>query len=317
MILFCYGLSGAAAYGAAALFHVGILIPESRRSESQVVKGVRDNLKELGYREGNNIILLIRDAKGDRSKLSGMVTNLMSDQVNLIVTTGTRTTLAAKNGTQVVPIVFVHPADPVSRGLVSDLMHPGGNLTGVAGLAMRTTEKRLALLKEMIPKLDRIYILYDANKDSSQESFERSRTAAARIGIQVVGHSFKAADELKATMEKLQIKQGDALFHVPDDLVESEADFIFEMARQKKLPTMFSDDLWASQGALASYGPSYYQMGRQAANLVDKILRGQKPANLPIELASKFDFVINYRAARLIGLTIPPAILAKADRIIR
>jgi putative tryptophan/tyrosine transport system substrate-binding protein len=312
--LFC---AQGVADAAAALFRVGVMIPSARRSEMQEIKGLREELKVLGYQEGKNIALEIDDAKGDRSALKTMLGKLIGERVDLIVTTGTRMTLAAKSLTQQIPIVFTHPADPVSAGLVDDLNNPGGNLTGVAGLALQSTDKRLALLKEMIPTLDRIYIFYDAENSSSRENYARGKSAATQLGIQTTGYGVKAADELKSTFAKLQNKEGEALFQVPDDLVEGEAEFILDMARQKKLPTMFNDDYWASQGALASYGPSYHQMGRQAAQLVDKILRGQKPGNLAIARVSKFDFVINYRAVRAMGLVIAPAVLKKADRIIR
>jgi putative ABC transport system substrate-binding protein len=312
--LFC---TQAAADAAAALFRVGVMIPDSRRSDTQVIRGLREGLKALSYQEGKNIALEINNAKGDRSALKTMLGKLIGERVDLIVTTGTRTTLTAKGLTQQIPIVFTHPADPVSAGLVDDLNSPGGNLTGVAGLALQSTEKRLALLKEMMPTLERIYIFYHADNSSSRENFARSKSAATQLGIQTTGYGVKAADELKSTFAKLQNKENEAMFQVPDDLVEGEAEFILDVARQKKLPTMFNDDQWASQGALASYGPSYYQMGRQAAQLVDKILRGQKPGNLAIVRASKFDFVINYRAVRAIGLVIAPTVLKKADRIIR
>ena len=293
------------------------MIPESRRSDTQVIKGLRDELKALTYQEGKNIALDISDAKGDRSALKNMLAKLIGDRFNLLLTTGTRTTLAAKSLTQGVPIVFTHPGDPVASGLVADLDHPGGNLTGVAGLASQSTDKRLALLKEMIPNLERIYIFYDASNESSRENFARSKSAATQQGIQTAGYGVKAADELKVTLAKIQNKPGEALFHIPDDLVEGEAEFVFDVMRQKKLPSMFNDDQWVSQGALASYGPSYYEMGRQAAQLVDKIRRGQKPGDLPVERVRKFDFVINSRTVRATGLVIAPAVLKKADRVIR
>ena len=300
-----------------APFRVGIVIPDSRRSETQVVTGLRDELKTLSYLEGKNIALEIVDAKGDRSALETIIGKLIGERFNLIVTTGTRTTLAAKSLTEQIPLVFVHPADPVSAGLVDDLTRPGSNITGVAGLALESTDRRLAILKEMLPKLERVLIFYDANNQSSRENFARSKTAATKLGIETVGYGVKAADELRTTLGGLQSKESQALFHIPDDLVEGEAEYIFDVLRKKKLPSMFNDDQWASQGALASYGPSYYHMGRQAAQLADKILRGQKPGNLPIERASKFDFVINYRTVRATGLVIAPAVLKKADRIIR
>jgi putative ABC transport system substrate-binding protein len=298
-------------------FRVAVAIPESRRAEAQVIKGLRDELTKLGYAEGKNIVVDIDDAKGDRSALKSMLEKITSRPPNVIVTTGTRATLVAKGATRDIPIVFTHPADPVSAGLVESLNRPGGNITGVAGLSLQRTDTRLTILKEMIPKLQRILIFYDASNEFSRENFMRSQNAALQLGVQTAGFGIKAAEELKATFTKLQPRDGEALFQVPDDLVEGEAEFIFDLARQKKLPTMFNDDRWASLGALASYGPSYYEMGRQAAWLVDKILRGQKPGTLAVERVSKFDFVINYRTVRAMGLVLPPAVLKKADRIIR
>lgn len=317
LTVFFLGLSGAEAQQTSSISRVGILVPESRRPESQVIKGLRDELKALGYREGKNIIFEIRDAKGDRNALQLMASALVNQKVDLVLTTGTRATLAAKTATSEIPIVFTHPANPVALGLVKSMEQPGVNVTGVAGLAQEMTEKRLELFKEIIPKLQRIHIFYDSNNEFSRENFSLGEKAAAKLGLQAMGHGIKSADELKATIGQIQNKEGDALFQVADDLVESEADFIFDRAREKKLPTMFNDDLWASRGALAAYGPSYYEMGRQAGRLAVKILRGQKPEKLAIERASKFDLVINYRIVRYIGLTISPAILKKADKIIR
>jgi len=302
---------------ASSQFRVAVAVPESRRAEAQVIKGLREELAKSGYAEGKNIVVEIDDAKGDRSALKSMLEKITSRPPNVIVTTGTRATLVAKSATRNIPIVFTHPADPVSAGLVESLNRPGGNITGVAGLSLQRTDMRLTILKEMIPKLQRILIFYDASNEFSRENFMRSQNAALQLGIQTTGFGIKAAEELKATVTKLQPRDGEALFQVPDDLVEGEAEFIFDLARQKKLPTMFNDDRWASLGALASYGPSYYEMGRQAALLVDKILRGQKPGALTVERVNKFDFVINYRTARAMGLVLPPAVLKKADRIIR
>ena len=317
LTIFLFGLSGAAGQQASSIPRMGILIPESSRSESQVIKGLRDELKELGYREGKQILFEIRDAKRDRNALQIMASALVNQKVDLVVTTGTRATLAAKTATSEIPIVFTHPANPVLLGLVKSMERPGVNVTGVAGLAQEMTEKRLELFREILPKLERIYIVYDSNNEFSRENFSLGEKASAKLGLQVLGYGIKSADELKATIGQIPNREGDGLFHVPDDLVEGEADFIFDTARQKKLPTMFNDAPWASRGALAAYGPSYYQMGRQAGRLAVKILRGQKPEKLPIERASKFDLVINYRTVRYLGLTISPAILKKADNIIR
>ncbi|HEV8342011.1 MAG TPA: ABC transporter substrate-binding protein [Candidatus Binatia bacterium] len=309
--------SGSKAGQARQLARIGILIPESGRAETQSVKGLRDALKELGYKEGANILVEMRDAKGDRGALKPMADDLVGKKVHLIFTTGTRATQTAKAVTSEIPIVFRHSADPVALGLVKSMTRPGGNITGVAGFALQMTEKRLEILKQILPGVRRVHIFYDSNDKFSRENFAFARKSAEKLGLEVVERGVKSSAELKKSLASLQKEEGDAFFHVADDLVEGEADFIFDTARQKKLPTMFNEELWAIKGALSSYGPSYYQMGRQAAGLVDKILKGQKPENLPVEPAKKFDLAINLRTANVLGLTIPPEVLKKADRVIR
>jgi putative ABC transport system substrate-binding protein len=296
---------------------IGVLISESGRNETQSIKGLRDGLKALGYKEGENILLELRNAKGDRSALRAAADELVQKKVNLIFTTGSRTTEAAKAATSDIPVVFRHPADPVAIGLVKSMTKPGGNITGVAGLALERTEKRLEITKQIVPGVRRVVLFYDANDRFSRDNFASAKIAAQKLGLQVLEYGVKSAGELKKTFDSLQKHPGDAFFQMPDNLVESEADFIFETARQKKLPTMFNDESWAIRGALGAYGPSYYHMGRQAALLADRILKGAKPGDLPVQRAEKFDLVINYRTARIIGLAIPPETLKKADRVIR
>ncbi len=299
------------------LSRIGILIPESGRPETQSVKGLRDGLKELGYKERENILLEMRDAKGDRAALKPMANEFVSKKVDLIFTTGTRSTQAAMAATNEIPIGFRHPGNPQTMGLVKSNTRPGGNVTGVAGFGLEMTGKRLEALQQIIPGVRRVHIFYDLNDESSRNNFALTKKSAEKLGLEVVEHGTKSAEELKTSLGNLQSGAGDALFQVPDNLVDSEADFIFQTSRQKKLPTMFNEEPWAIKGALAAYGPSSYQMGRQAAGLADKILKGQKPENLPIEPARKFDLVINFRTANAIGLTIPPDMLKKADRVIR
>ena len=296
---------------------LGVLISESGRNETQSIKGLRDGLKGLGYKEGENILLELRNAKGDRSALKSAATELVQKKVSLIFTTGTRTTEAAKAATTEIPIVFRHPADPIALGLVKSMSRPGGNVTGVAGLALEKTEKRLEITKQIVPGVRRVLLFYDANDRFSRENVVSARSAAQKLGLEVLEYGIKSADELKKSFDSLKKEPGDAFFQMPDNLVESEADFIFETARQKKLPTMFNDESWAIRGALSAYGPSYYQMGRQVALLADQILKGANPRDLPVLRAEKFDLVINYRTARVIGLAIPPETLKKADRVIR
>jgi putative tryptophan/tyrosine transport system substrate-binding protein len=302
---------------ATRLSRVGILIPESGRPETQSVKGLRDGLKELGYKERENILVEMRDAKGDRAALKPMANELVSKKVDLIFTTGTRSTGEAITATNEIPIVFRHPGNPQTMGLVKSNARPGGNVTGVAGFGLEMTGKRLEALQQIVPEVRRLHIFYDLNDKFSRDNFALTKKSAEKLGLEVVEHGTKSAEELKTSLGNFQSGAGDALFQVPDNLVDSEADFIFQTARQKKLPTMFNEEVWAVKGALGAYGPSNYQMGRQAAGLVDKILKGQKPENLPVEPARKFDLVINFRTANAIGLTISPEVLKKADRVIR
>jgi putative tryptophan/tyrosine transport system substrate-binding protein len=296
---------------------LGIVIPELARPQSQVVKGLADELNKLGYQERKGIVLETRNVKGNRAALQPAALELIGQKVDVIFTTGTRATQVVQSATKDIPIVFVHPADPVSLGLVKSMDGSNGNLTGVAGLAAQMTDKRLAILKEILPELQRVHIFFDSNNKFSRANFALAESAATKMALQPVAHAVKSVEELKSTVSTSQYRQGDALFHVPDDLVESEADFIFETARQKKLPTMFNEELWAIKGAMAAHGPSYYEMGRQAARLVDMILKGNKPESLPIQRASKFDLILNYRTASFIGVTLSRDVLKKADKVIR
>jgi putative ABC transport system substrate-binding protein len=314
--IFVLGLSVAAAQPP-QIPRIGILIPEAGRPETQSVKGLRDALKELGYKEKENIVVEIRDGKGDRAALKPMANELVGKKVDLIFTSGTRATEVAIAATNKIPIVFRYRGNPQTAGLVKSNTRPGENVTGVAGFGLEMTGSRLETLQKIVPGVRRVHIFYDLNDKFSRGNFAVARESAAKLGLEVLEHGTKSVEELKTSFENLEKGPGDALFHVTDNLVEGETDFIFRTARQKKLPTMFDEEMWAIRGALGAYGPNHYQMGRQAAGFVDRILKGQKPENLPVEPAGKFDLVINFRTANAIGLTIPPDTLKKADRVIR
>jgi len=290
---------------------VGLLIPEMERPQAQSIKGLKEMLKQLGFEERRHIIFEIRDAKGDRAGLEPAAKELVAKK------TGTRATRVAKAATRDLPIVFIHPGDPIRLGLAKSLEGSGANLTGVGAFASQTTEKRLAILKEILPGLRQIHVFFDSNDPFGRENFEIAKAAAQKLRLEVVEHGVKSADELKASIGQLESMMSEAIFHMPDDLVESEADFIFDTVRKKKLPTMFNEDFWAIKGAMAAYGPNYYEMGRQAARLVEAILKGRKAETLPIQRANKFDLTLNYRTANFIGVNLSQEMLKKADRVIR
>ena len=296
---------------------VGILVQEMERAQSQAIKGLNAGLKELGYQERKNLFIETRNVKGNRAALQPAVGELLARNVAAIFTTGTSATRAAIAATRDVAIVFVHPGDPVAAGLLKNAEAPPKNLTGVAAYAAGTTEKRLALFKEIIPELRKILVFYDANNSFSRDNYNFTEAAAKKLRLQVSGYGIKSGDELKTTLGSVRSEAGAAIFQIADDLFESDPEFLFETARAKKLPTMFNEEAWAIRGALAAYGPSYLDMGRRAADLIDRIIKGAPAASLPIERASKFDLTLNYRTANFIGLQFSQTMLKKADKVIR
>jgi putative ABC transport system substrate-binding protein len=296
---------------------IGILLPESGLDESQTVKGFRDGLKEAGYKEGENIIVEVEDVKGARSQLQGALEELVSRRVDVIFTTGTRATRAAMATTKEIPIVFRHPADPVTLGFVKNINHPGGNVTGVAAFSLEANQKRLEVLKQIIPNLRRIHIFYDANNRFSPDNFAAAEKSARQLKLDVLEYPVKTASEFKSSLAQMEVNPGDAIFQIADDLVESQGSVLLEEAKKRRMATMFHSEVWASRGSLAAYGPNYHEMGRQAADLVQKILKGAHPKDIAVAHASKFDLAINLRTASSIGLKIPPELLKKADKVIR
>ena len=296
---------------------VGILVQEMERAQSQAIRGLSEELKRLGYRERKDLFFETRNVKGMRAAIQPAARELLEKNVNVIFTTGTSATRAAMATTKDIPVVFVYPGNPIAAGIVKSPEERAKNVTGVAAYAGQTTEKRLALFKEIVPALQKIVVFYDINNSFARDSFKRTESAAKNIGLQTVGYGVKSADELKTTFASLHAENGTAIFQISDELVESEAEFLFATARTKKLATMFNEESWAIAGALAAYGPNYLEMGRQAARLIDSIIKGQKPESLPVERASKFDLTLNYRTANFIGVRFPDALLKKAEKVIR
>ena len=302
---------------ALAQSRVGILVQEMGRSQTHAIKGLGEELKRLGYQERKNLFIETRNVKGNRAALRPAADELLKQKVDLLFTTGTSATRAAMAVANGVPVVFVHPSDPIASGLIKSAAEPTKNVTGVAAYAAHTTAKRLELFKEIMPGLRKILVFFDANNSFSRDNLKIAEAAAQRLGVQLSSYGIKSTDELRTTVASLRSEPGVGIFQIADDLFESETEFLFEIARQKKLPTMFNEEAWAINGALAAYGPSYLEMGRQAARLVDRIIKGEKPGSLPVERALKFDLILNYRTATFIGIRFPEELLKKAQKVIR
>jgi len=299
----------------AKIYRVGVVLPGG--SFSQVVQGLRDGLKESGFVEGTQYVLHIRDEKGDLNAAEEAGRTLEQEKVDLIFAVTTSVCLAVKRATENVPIVFYSGADPVDTGLVKSFANPGGRLTGINSLVVDLVPKRLGILKEMSPTLRRVMTFYDPTNPVSRESAASARAAAQQLGIEFVEREIRSVEELRTGLRTLKAEEADAIFLVGDALVISQAQSIVDAAKTKKLLTMFTDRSPVVGGGLASYGPSYYAVGRRAANYVHQILLGVSPTGLPVERFDRFELVLNARTAREINFTISQSVLLRADEVIQ
>jgi putative tryptophan/tyrosine transport system substrate-binding protein len=296
-------------------YRVGVLVPGETWYE--IVDGLRVGLKQLGLEEGKQIVLSIKDWKGDAKMADAAAKNFEQEKVNLIYTTSTNSTIAARRATTDIPIVFCAGTDPVVLGLVDSFAKPGGRLTGVYHPSTDLTAKRLEILKEIVPKLRRVVTFYDPRRPTAIESSKLAREAAQQMGVQLVERHVATPEELQASVRALKAGEVDAFLAVSDPIADNEAQFIIDTAKAKRLPTMFDFLSHVPKGGLASYAVSFHEMGRVSAKYVQRILTGVKPMDLPVEGVDKIELVINLKTAKQIGLTIPPNVLARADKVIR
>ena len=282
-----------------------------------VVDGLRDGLRQSGMEEGKHFVLDIRDAKGDLKAVEDAARNFEHEKANLIYAVTTSAVTAVKNVTSKSPIVFAVGSDPVASGLVQSFGKPGGRLTGVQYSATDLTGKRLEILKEMLPKLSRVVIIYNPNNRMSVEAAGLAREAARHLGVQLVERQATSVEELRQRVGALKAKEADAYFYISDAMVTTQAQLVIDMAMSKKLPTMFAEQNLVTMGGLASYGQNFHETGRLSAKYVQKIMTGTPPGDLRVEIVDKFELVINLKTAKQIGLTIPPNVLARADKVIK
>ena len=297
------------------IYRVGV-IHQGGGSYEQALKGLRDGLKEQGLEEGKQFVLHVRDTRGDLKAAEEAAGNLEAEKVDLVVTFSTSTSLVAKRATKSVPIVFYAGADPVSVGLIQSIAKPGGRLTGIYGRTVEVTAKRFELLKEMVPRLRRVIAFYNPDNPTAVLSLKDAREAARQLKVELVERRITSGEELRAALRALRPGEVDAHFHVADSLMTRYADLVIEAARAKKLPTIYQDREVVVRGALAAYGLSYYASGRVLAKYVQRVLQGAQPGDLPVDQQDRLDFIINLKTAKAIGLTIPPAVLRRADEVI-
>ncbi len=279
--------------------------------------GLRDALKELGYRENEHFVIGVRFTQGNPAELSAAARDLVQHGVDIIVTgEGGNTAKAAQMATTQIPIVFMGGSDPVGMGLVQSLAHPGGNITGTADLDTELGPKRMEIFRELVPRLKRIFLPYDATNAYAVAQMPVYRDAARRLGLTLVERPLQSEEEARAAINGIRKGEADGIFS-PRFLSLNIPGFILDAAAKRQIPTMFHGEFLVQHGGLASYSASDEQLGRQAARLVDKILKGAKPADLPVEQPTKFRLVINMKTAKALGLTIPQSVLIRADEVIQ
>jgi ABC-type uncharacterized transport system substrate-binding protein len=281
-----------------------------------VVDGLRDGLRELGYEDGKHILLDIRDTKSDLKLVEETARNFERDKLNLIYAVTTSAATAVKNVTSQIPIVFSVGTNPVGSGLVQSFARPGGRLTGVQYSTTDLTGKRLEILKEILPKLSRVVTVYNPNNRVAVEAATLAREAARQFRVQLIERHANSVEELRQRLGALKAGEADAYFYTSDAMVTSQAQLVIEMATSKRLPTMFSEQGIVAVGGLASYGQNFHEVGRLSAKYIQKVMTGVPPGDLRVEIVDKFELVINLKTAKQIGLTIPPNVLARADKVI-
>jgi putative ABC transport system substrate-binding protein len=299
----------------ARILRIGILIPASASFFLPRVEAFRQRLRELGYVEGKNIVIEYRYAEGKFERLPDLAAELVRLKVDVIVTAAAGI-LPAKKASATIPIVFGSHADPVGSGLVSSLARPGGNITGLSVMSPDLDGKRLELLKEAFPKVARVAFLW-VPAERGNLTLTEMEAAAKALGLKLLSLEVRSLDDFDSAFARAKRDGAQALITFPAALINTQQRQVLEFAAKNRLPAMYPTSEFVEAGGLMSYAPNYADLWRRAADYVDKILKGRTPADLPVEQPIKFEFIINLKAAKQIGLTIPPNVLVRADKVIR
>lgn len=301
------------------VFRIGTLAPGARPAAPDWKKrwALVEGLRELGWVEGQNLVIDDRWADTKTERLPALAAELVRLKVDAIFTRSWPAAVAAKQATTTIPIIMIGSGDPVATGLVASLAHPGGNITGLADLATELSAKRLDLLKETVPKLSRVAVLWNSADGGMTLRFRSIQSAAPTLGVALRPLGVQEPADFEQAFAAMTQERPDALFVVADVLTVSNRKRILEFTAQNRLPAMYEGREFVAEGGLISYGPSLPDLLRRAAALVDKILRGAKPADLPVELPTRIELVVNLKTAKTLGLTVPQSILIRADEVIQ
>ena len=277
----------------------------------------RQGLRELGYVEGKNIVIEWRWAEGKLDRLPDLAAELVRLKVDIIVSAGPAVTPPLKEATKTIPIVMEQDNDPVGNGFVASLARPGGNITGLATLAPEISGKRLELLKEIVPKLSRLAVLGTSTVPGSAQQLKEVQRAAGALGVKLQYLDVLDPKDIETAFREAGKERADAVLTLTSSILLSHRAQLADLAVKNRLPAIYAQPEYVEAGGLMTYGVNLADLYRRAATYVDKILKGAKPADLPVEQPKKFEFVINLKTAKQIGLTIPPNVLARADKVIK
>ena len=311
------GSEAAQAQQPARIHRIGILNPTSGSVFPARVEAFRQRLRQLGYVEGKNILIEYRYAEGKRGRLPDLVAELVRLKVDVIVTVGAPAAQAAKKASGTIPIVFAGASDPVGIGIVSSLARPGGNITGLSLMVPDLDGKRLELLKEAFPKVARVAFLWQPDGARGNLALTRMEAAAKALGLKLLSLEVRSLDDFEGAFARAKREGAQALITSTGERINTQQRRVLDFAAKNRLPAIYHYSEFVEAGGLMSYAPNYTDLFRRAADFVDKILKGTKPADIPVEQPIKFEFIINLKAAKAIGLTVPPNVLVRADKVIR
>jgi putative ABC transport system substrate-binding protein len=315
-LLLAFGYSAEAQQGT-KIPRIGFLAATKPAAVAARVTAFRQGLRELGYVEGKNILVEYRYAEGNAERERELAAELTHLKVNVIVTTGATVTRTAKETTDIIPIVFAQDGDPVGSGFVANLARPGGNITGLANLSPELSGKRLEFLKEVVPKLSRVAAIGSSNEPDNAQILKELELAAGALKVTLPRMDVRSPADLETAFQAATKARADGLVLLGAVVFNAHRKQIVELAVKHQLPVTYPRPEYVEEGGLMTYGPSINDLFRRAATYVDKILKGSKPGDLAVEQAKKFELIINLKAAKQIGLAIPPGVLARADRVIR
>jgi len=315
LVVVIFTLAGAQQPG--KIYRLGFLSGGTLSGLKTTIEPFRQGLRDLGYIEGKNLTIEYRAAEGKFEQMPEIIAELIGLGVNVIVTSGMPAVIAAKKATSTIPIVTANADNLVEAGVVTSLAHPGGNVTGLTRVDADFSAKRLELLKESFSRLSRVAVLSYGTMGGDQEELHEIQSAGRKLAIEIQPFPTPDPGQFLAAFDEMKKKRSDAVIFLASSYTQVYREQLIELAMKNRIPSMCSNSTWVDSGCVLAYGPKLSEMYRRATTYIDKILKGTKPADLPVERPTKFELVINLKSAKQIGLTISPNVLARADRVIK